>query len=110
VVIILIFANNEQRQLFLRMQLATHFLVLSLLAASVPMFALGIQVFSQWQNLGLQDENMIFAELEDKIKNLENEYSLQTGDLLTAINSFQLFCREMPEFIVSEVKKTRSGL
>jgi len=105
VAIILIFANNEQRQLFLRMQLATHFLVLSLLAASVPMLALGIQVFSQWQNLGLQNENMIFAELEAKIKNLENEYSLQTGDLLTAINSFQLFCKEMPEFILSEVKK-----
>ncbi len=105
VIIILIFANNEQRQLFLRMQLATHFLVLSLLAASVPMLALGIQVFSQWQNLDLQDENMLFTELEAKIKNLENEYSLQTGDLLTAINSFQLFCKEMPEFIVSEVKK-----
>lgn len=109
-IIILIFANNEQRQQFLRMQLATHFLVLSILAASVPMLALGIQVFSQWQNLGLQDENLLFAELEDKIKSLENEYSLQTGDLLTTINSFQLFCKEIPEFIFSEVEKKAQAL
>jgi len=104
------FINNDSDQRFFAPGLAGHFMLLSCLAASLPLFALGIQVLSQWQNLALRDESSIYSELDAKIRNLDGEYSLETGNLLTAINSFQIFCRELPEFIFSEVEKRAQQL
>ncbi len=105
-----VFINNDSNQHFFAPGLAGHFMLLSCLAASLPVLALGMQVFSQWQNVVMRDESFIYSELDAKIRNLDSENSLATGNLLTAINSFQIFCKELPAFIFSEVEKRAQQL
>lgn len=105
-----VFINNEGNQRFFSPRLAGHFMLLSCVAAAIPIFALGMQVFLQWQNLALRDESVIYSELDAKIRKLDSENSLETGNLLTAINSFQIFCKELPKFIFSEVEKQAQQL
>lgn len=110
ILLLLTLINNSNNQEFLKLNLMQHFLLLTLLSVSIPLLALGFQSFSQIRSRALNFDEEIFKNLEHKLGLIDKEYNIETGDMLTAINAFQIFCDELPEYSREIIDKTVQNL